>query len=66
MGMTVNDIAPGMVLAPFNQKAIDDPDFLEEQVQSIPLKRAAQPDEIAGLAVSWHPAPAPASPERPT
>lgn len=40
-----------MVLTPFNQKAIDDPDFLEEQVQSIPLKRAAQPEEIAALAV---------------
>jgi len=51
MGMTVNNIAPGMVLTPFNQKAIDDPDFREEQVQSIPLKRAAQPEEIARLAL---------------
>ena len=51
LGMTVNNIAPGMVLTPFNQKAIDDPDFREEQVQSIPLKRAAKPEEIAGLAV---------------
>jgi glucose 1-dehydrogenase len=51
MGMTVNNIAPGMVLTPFNQKAIDDPGFREEQVQSIPLKRAAKPEEIARLAV---------------
>ncbi len=51
MGMTVNNIAPGMVLTPFNQKAIDDPDFREEQVASIPLKRAAQPEEIGRLAV---------------
>ena len=51
MGMTVNNIAPGMVLTPFNQQAIDDPEFLEEQVQSIPLKRAAQPEEIGRLAV---------------
>ncbi len=51
MGMTVNNIAPGMVLTPFNQQAIDDPKFLEEQVQSIPLKRAAQPEEIGRLAV---------------
>jgi glucose 1-dehydrogenase len=51
MGMTVNNIAPGMVLTPFNQKAIDDPDFREQQVQSIPLKRAAQPEEIARLAL---------------
>jgi glucose 1-dehydrogenase len=51
MGMTVNNIAPGMVLTPFNQKAIDDPEFREQQVQSIPLKRAAQPEEIARLAL---------------
>jgi len=51
MKINVNNLAPGMVLTPFNQPAIDDPDLLEEQVQSIPLKRAAQPEEIARLAV---------------
>jgi len=40
-----------MVLTPFNQGAIDNPDVLEEQVQSIPMKRAAKPSEIARLAV---------------
>jgi glucose 1-dehydrogenase len=49
--INVNSLAPGMVLTPFNQAAIDDPDLLEEQVQSIPWKRAAQPEEIARLAV---------------
>jgi glucose 1-dehydrogenase len=49
--ITVNDIAPGMVLTPFNQAAIDDPKLLEKEVQSIPLKRAAKPEEIARLAV---------------
>ncbi len=48
--INVNSIAPGMVLTPFNQPAIDDPAVLEEQVQSIPWKRAAQPEEIAKLA----------------
>ena len=51
LGINVNSLAPGMVLTPFNQAAIDDPDLLEKQVQSIPLKRAAQPGEIARLAV---------------
>ncbi len=51
MGITVNNLAPGMVLTPFNQEAKDDPDVLKEQVQSIPLKRAAEPDEIAHLAL---------------
>jgi len=50
-GINVNNIGPGMVLTPFNQGAIDDPEVLEEQVQSIPMKRAAKPEEIAGLAV---------------
>jgi len=49
--VNVNGLAPGMVLTPFNQAAIDDPKVLEEQVQSIPWKRAAQPEEIARLAV---------------
>ncbi len=49
--INVNSLAPGMVLTPFNQAAIDDPKILEEQVQSIPWKRAAQPEEIARLAV---------------
>ena len=49
--VNVNGLAPGMVLTPFNQPAIDDPKLLEEQVQSIPWKRAAEPDEIAKLAL---------------
>ena len=49
--INVNNLAPGMVLTPFNQPAIDDPKLLDEQVQSIPLKRAANPSEIARLAL---------------
>lgn len=51
LGITVNNIAPGMVLTPFNQEAKDNPDVLAQQVQSIPLKRAAEPEEIARLAL---------------
>lgn len=51
MRINVNNLAPGMVLTPFNQAAIDDPELLDQQVQSIPFKRAAQPSEIARLAV---------------
>ncbi|MDW5327594.1 glucose 1-dehydrogenase [Plantactinospora sp. KLBMP9567] len=51
MGINVNNIGPGMVLTPFNQRAIDDPKYLEEQVQSIPFKRAAEPVEIGRVAV---------------
>lgn len=49
--INVNNIAPGMVLTPMNQPAIDNPKELEKQVQSIPFKRAAEPWEIAKLAL---------------
>jgi len=49
--INVNNIAPGMVLTPMNQQAIDNPKELEKQVQSIPFKRAAEPWEIAKLAL---------------
>jgi len=49
--INVNNLGPGMVLTPFNQPAIDNPKLLDEQVQSIPYKRAAEPAEIARLAV---------------
>ena len=48
--INVNNLAPGMVLTPMNQEAIDDPELLKKQVQSIPWKRAAEPWEIAKLA----------------
>ncbi len=34
-----------------NQEAIDDPGVRKQQVQSIPMKRAAEPREIARVAV---------------
>lgn len=49
--INVNNIAPGTVLTPFNQSAIDDLKVREEQVQSIPWRRPAEPWEIARLAV---------------
>ncbi|MDQ3723961.1 MAG: glucose 1-dehydrogenase [Actinomycetota bacterium] len=51
MQINVNSLGPGMVLTPFNQPAIDDPELLDEQVRSIPFKRAAEPSEIARLAL---------------
>lgn len=49
--INVNNIAPGMVLTPMNQQAKDDPEVLKQQVQSIPMKRAGKPEEIAQVAV---------------
>ena len=49
--ITVNSIAPGMILTPMNQAAIDDPAVLKADEATIPLKRAGRPDEIAELAL---------------
>jgi glucose 1-dehydrogenase len=50
-GININNLAPGMVLTPFNQEANHNEEVRKKQVQSIPMKRAAQPEEIARLAV---------------
>lgn len=49
--INVNNIAPGMILTPFNQEAQENKDVREEKASHIPLKRAGTPDEIGRLAV---------------
>ncbi|HCN84061.1 MAG TPA: short-chain dehydrogenase, partial [Sphingobacteriaceae bacterium] len=44
-----NNVAPGMVLTPMNQKALDDPEYLKKAAGNIPYRRAAEPWEIAKL-----------------
>jgi glucose 1-dehydrogenase len=51
MKINVNNIAPGMVLTPINQQAVDDPETREEAERHIPWRRAGQPAEIGRLAV---------------
>ena len=48
--ITVNNIAPGMILTPMNQEALDDPDSRAEKTRHIPWKRAGRPEEVAKLA----------------
>lgn len=50
-GINVNNIAPGMILTPMNQSAMDDAQERAEKEQRIPMKRAGQPEEIAKLAL---------------
>lgn len=49
--ITVNCIAPGMVLTPMNEKAIDDLDYRAEQEKRVPLQYAALPIEVANMAI---------------
>ncbi|RYY35867.1 MAG: SDR family oxidoreductase [Sphingobacteriaceae bacterium] len=50
-GINVNNIAPGMILTPMNQKAIDDKKKLKEATSHIPARRAGQPEEVAQVAL---------------
>jgi glucose 1-dehydrogenase len=49
--INVNNLAPGMVLTSMNKSAMEDPKVYDEQVQSIPMKRAAESWEVAKLAL---------------
>ena len=48
-GIAVNGVAPGMILTPMNQSAIDNPRELKEKEAAIPWGRAGRPDEVAEL-----------------
>jgi glucose 1-dehydrogenase len=50
-GITVNDIAPGMILTPMNQRAQEDPVYLAEAEAQIVLKRAGKPADVAAMAL---------------
>jgi glucose 1-dehydrogenase len=50
-GITVNDVAPGMILTPMNQRALVDNTYLLEAEAQIPVRRAGLPSDIAGMVV---------------
>jgi glucose 1-dehydrogenase len=50
-GITVNSIAPGMILTPMNQYAIDDPERRAAAEAQIPVRRAGVPEDIANMAL---------------
>lgn len=48
-GIAVNGVAPGMILTPMNQSALDDAAELKTKEAAIPWRRAGRPDEVAAL-----------------
>ena len=50
-GITVNDVAPGMILTPLNQLALDDPAYLASAEAQIPMRRAGTPADVAHMVV---------------
>ena len=51
MGITVNNIAPGMIETPLTRARLDDPKERARELPNIPFERPGQPEEVAGLAV---------------
>jgi NAD(P)-dependent dehydrogenase (short-subunit alcohol dehydrogenase family) len=50
MGITVNAIAPGMILTPMNGRAVSDASYRKRLEADVPLGRAGRADEVAKLA----------------
>jgi glucose 1-dehydrogenase len=51
LGITVNAIAPGMILTPMNSRALADPVFRKSLEAHVPLGRAGRAEEVARMAV---------------
>jgi NAD(P)-dependent dehydrogenase (short-subunit alcohol dehydrogenase family) len=47
-GIRVNVVVPGFTLTPIVRELVADPKVYEWQIQNIPLRRGAEPEEIAG------------------
>jgi NAD(P)-dependent dehydrogenase (short-subunit alcohol dehydrogenase family) len=50
-GVRVNAIGPGMIATPINADARQNPDYMANFTQRIPLGRLGEPADIAGPAV---------------
>ncbi|HSQ94477.1 MAG TPA: SDR family oxidoreductase [Croceibacterium sp.] len=48
-GIAVNGVAPGMILTPMNEHAVEDGDFRRKRETHIPWGRAGRPEEVAAL-----------------
>ncbi|MFT3975505.1 MAG: SDR family oxidoreductase [Sphingomonas bacterium] len=51
MGISINAIAPGMILTPMNRRAEDNAEYRASLERNIPAGRAGRPEEVADLAV---------------
>jgi glucose 1-dehydrogenase len=49
LGITVNNVAPGAIATPINQKLLNSPALLQALLQNIPLNRLGTPDDVAGV-----------------
>jgi NAD(P)-dependent dehydrogenase (short-subunit alcohol dehydrogenase family) len=48
-GVRINAIAPGLVRTPMTERWLNDPEMREKVLTDSPIRRAAEPEDIAGL-----------------
>ena len=48
--VTANNIAPGAIATPINQKVLDDPEAKKNALEEIPWGRFGRPEEVAAVA----------------
>ena len=51
LGITVNDVAPGMILTPLNARALADDEYLTYAESLISVRRAGLPADVAAMVV---------------
>eukprot|EP00028_Trichosphaerium_sp_Am-I-7-wt_P004786 CAMPEP_0168522840 /NCGR_PEP_ID=MMETSP0405-20121227/9587_1 /TAXON_ID=498012 /ORGANISM="Trichosphaerium sp, Strain Am-I-7 wt" /LENGTH=259 /DNA_ID=CAMNT_0008544519 /DNA_START=50 /DNA_END=829 /DNA_ORIENTATION=- len=49
LGMTINNVAPGAIMTPINEKLMTDKTKLNALLEKIPLRRMGRPEEVAAL-----------------
>lgn len=49
LGITINNVAPGAIETPINDKLLNNPEKLGALLQNIPLGRLGQPQDVASL-----------------
>ena len=49
LGITINNVAPGAIQTPINQRLLSDPKLLEPLLANIPLKRLGLPADVGGV-----------------
>ena len=47
--ITINNVAPGAIKTPINQKLLESPDKLNELMKNIPLKRLGETSDVSGV-----------------
>jgi len=50
LGITINNIAPGAIKTPINQKLLETPALLNALLENIPLGRLGKSEDVAGVA----------------